>query len=348
MSNAFRLGVFVFAALCVFAGGVFLIGSKQFLFRSTYRLNAQFPNVVGLTDGAEVRVDLPHRPDQKVTVEMDLQNATRNVIKKDSVAYIQAEGLVGDKYVEVSFGSNQAAAVNSGDTIGSEAPLEISALVKKADQILNDMQGAVQNVDVTTENLKSVTSKINQGKGSVGALLNDKELYRHVNAGATAFQEDMEALKHNFLIRGFFKNRGYEDSSSLTKHEIARLPDGPYSKKFAYDAKSMFTKPDSAKLKNQKQLNETGHFLEENRFGLAVVAAYSGMKGDSDEERQLTQARAAVVRDYLVQNFKLDDTKVKTIGLGKSEEAEDDGKIEIVISPAASNGTSGRGRPSTK
>src|SRR5205085_6484137 len=157
----------------------------------------------------------------------------------------------------------------------------VSTLFKKADQILNDVQGTLQNVEVTTESLKSVTAKIDQGKGTVGALLNDKQLYQRVNAGATAFQEDMEALKHNFLLRGFFKSRGYEDSASLTKHEIAQLPAGPYSKKFTYEAKNIFSKPDSAKLKNEKQINEAGQFLEGNKFGLAVVAAYSGMKGDS-------------------------------------------------------------------
>ena len=45
------------------------------------------------------------------------------------------------------------------------------------------------------------------------------------------------------------------------------------------------------------------------------------MKGDTDDEKVLTEARAMVVRDYLVRNFKMDDTKVKTIGLGKSPEA---------------------------
>jgi len=38
----------------------------------------------------------------------------------------------------------------------------------------------------------------------------------------------MEALKHNILIRGFFKKRGYEDSEELTKHEIPKLPPGPF------------------------------------------------------------------------------------------------------------------------
>jgi len=48
MSKAIRLGIFVFATLLIFAGGVFLIGSRQFFFRKTYRLYAQFQNVAGL------------------------------------------------------------------------------------------------------------------------------------------------------------------------------------------------------------------------------------------------------------------------------------------------------------
>ncbi|PYV74155.1 MAG: MCE family protein, partial [Acidobacteria bacterium] len=75
MSRAFRLGVFIVVALLIFAGGVFWIGKKQFLFHSTYRLKAEFQNVAGLNGGAEVRVggihegtvrqiQLPTRPNE--------------------------------------------------------------------------------------------------------------------------------------------------------------------------------------------------------------------------------------------------------------------------------------------
>jgi phospholipid/cholesterol/gamma-HCH transport system substrate-binding protein len=333
--------MFIVVALAILGGGVFLIGDKQFLFSATYRLNSQFQSVAGLSNGAEVRaggihvgsvrrIDLPRRPDQKVTVEMDLEKATRDVIKKDSVAAIHAEGLVGDKYIEITFGSSEAEKVKDGDTIGSEPPLEVSALVKKADQILNNMQGAVQNVGDTANNLNSISSKINQGRGTLGSLINDKQMYQRVNQGATAFQEDMEALKHNFLVRGFFKNRGYEDSAEVTKHEIDRLPGGPCSKTFAFDAQKIFSKPDTAKLKTEKDLTDAGRYLEQNKFGLVVVAGYAGMKGDADKDRELTQARASVVRDYLVQNFKLDDKRIKTAGLGKTT---GDARVEILVYP---------------
>ena len=56
----------------------------------------------------------------------------------------------------------------------------------------------------------------------------------------------MEALKHNFLVRGFFKKRGYEDDSELTKNLIAELPAAPAIKTFTYDQKQIFDKPDTS------------------------------------------------------------------------------------------------------
>jgi len=165
-------------------------------------------------------------------------------------------------------------------------------------------------------------------------LINDKTIYQKANAGATAFADDMEALKHNFLLRGFFRKRGYEDSAELTKHQISRLPREPYMERFDYQAKQIFDKPDTAKLKDQKALNSAGSFLQNNRIGLAVVAASTGMKGDTDSSRVLTEAQSMVVRDYLIQNFRLDDTRIKTIGLGKATDGIDTGKVEILVYPA--------------
>src|SRR6266496_3067227 len=344
MSRTSRLGVFIVIALLIFSAGVFWIGEKQFLFHSTYRLKAEFQNVAGLNGGAEVRVggihegtvrqiQLPIRPNEKVGVLMDLAGGTRNVIKRDSVATIRSEGLVGDKFVEISFGSEQSPKVGDGDMIQGEPPLQISDLLNKTNEVLDTTKGAIANVNETASNLDSITSKIEVGQGSIGALINDKKIYQNVNAGAAAFQENMEALKHNFFLRGFFKERGYESAADLTKNEIPQLPDQPAEKKFDYEAKKIFDKPDTAKLKNDKTLNDAGDFLQNNRFGVAVVAAYTDMKGDTQKDRLLTEARAMVVRDYLVKNFKLEDTRIKTIGLGKSDEAAGGGGVEILVYP---------------
>ena len=137
----------------------------------------------------------------------------------------------------------------------------------------------------------------------------------------------MEAMKHNFLTRGFFKKRGYEDTENLTAHAIPKLPAKTATKEFDLDGAKLFDKPDTAKLKREKMLNDVGAYLQQNPFGLAVVAA-SQDKGDTDKLKVLTEARAAVVREYLAQNFKLDDTRVKTIGLGKGDQGD---RVEILI-----------------
>jgi len=342
MTRTFRLGLFVVATLAILVVGVFLIGNQQSRFRSTYRVRTQFANVGGLEQGADVRVggvhegtvrriDLPNQPNGQITVQFDLETRTRGAVNRASVASIKSEGLLGDKYIEVSFGQPGAGKLNNGDTIPGEPPLDFSDLVKKANQILGTTDAAVENLQGTTRDLQSVTAKINQGKGTVGELINDPAIYQRANAGVAAFQEDMEALKHNFLLRGFFKNRGYEDETDLAKHRIARLPDERPLGEYVYDPAKIFDKTDSAKIKNAKMLNEAGHFLETNPFGLAVVEVSTGATGDTEKSRMLAEARAMVVREYLANHFKFDDTRLKTLPLGKN--AQETAKVEIVAYP---------------
>jgi len=361
MSRAARLGAFIIAALAILAAGIFIIGNKKYLFTTTYRLKAQFATVVGLDPGADVRVGgvhsgsvrgikLPDKPDGKITVLMDLQRSTHDIIKQDSVAAIETEGLLGNEYVSISFGSAQAPNVKDDDTIASEPPLVIADLMKKADGILDTSQEALDNVTVVTANLSSISGKINQGQGTVGALVNDKKIYteldqttaglrdtvNHAQVGVAAFQENMEALKQNFLLRGYFKKRGYENSTDLAKNEITRLPETSPLKTFTFDSKLLFDKVDTAQPKNQKSLRAAGQFLADTEFGVAVVAVSTGMTGDTQKDLVLTQARAMVVRDYLVGNFSFDDSQLKTLGLGKGKSANLDsswGTVEIIVYP---------------
>jgi len=294
MSRAFRLGILVLAGLVIAAGGIFLIGDKRFEFRRTYELKAQFKNVAGLNNGADVRVggihlgtvrqiSLPEGPEGKLTVVMDLAESTREVIRKDSVATIKTEGLLGNKYVEVTFGSQKAPAIESGDEIRGETPEDFS---------------------------DAALAAMNQ-----------------VRDAASSLEDDADAVKHNFLLRGFFKRRGYESAEDLDRNRIGRLPKEPSSKEFEYDAKDLFDEADNAKLKNKKTLDAAGKFLEENKFRLAVVATSLEM-GDSRKDRLISEARAKVVRDYLVENFQFDDTRLKLLAMGKRNGTS---KVEILV-----------------
>jgi phospholipid/cholesterol/gamma-HCH transport system substrate-binding protein len=365
MSRVARLGVFIVATLAVLAAGIFIIGSKEYLFRSTYQLKTQFDNVAGLAVGADVQVGgvhsgtvhsitLPHKPGDKVIVAMDLDRSTMEIIKRDSVASIETTGVLGNQYVAISFGSQGQAEVKDGEIIQSKPPLELGALLVKTSAILDSSQQAIQNATLATAHLNSVSAKIDSGQGTVGALLNDKQLYNNLEettatlhatmlqaqTGVTDFQENMEALKHNFFLSGYFKKRGYEDSADLEANEIGGLPQSAPVKTFTYTARQLFDSRDSAKMKDQKTLKAAGDFLAQSQFGVAVVVVSTGMDGDTQKDLVLTEARAMVIREYLVENFGFDDSQLKTLGMGKQTGATSDadwGSIQILIFPAGTD-----------
>jgi phospholipid/cholesterol/gamma-HCH transport system substrate-binding protein len=361
MSRVARLGAFIIFALAVLASGVFVIGSKEYLFRRTYQLKAQFDNVAGLAEGADVQVGgvhsgtvseilLPSKPGDKVSVVMELAKSTHEIIKGNSVASIQTEGLLGNQYVAISFGSARQAELKDGDMLLSEPPLQMADLLKKTNGILDGSQQAIQNITLATAHLNAVSAKIDGGQGTVGALVNDKQLYSNLEAtsttlhatmlqaqtGVSDFQENMEALKHNFLLSGYFKKRGYDDSAELSANQIGGLPRGEPVKAFTYTAKQLFDGHDSAKLKNHKSLNAGGEFLAQNQFGFAVVVVSTDMEGDTQKDLLLTEARAMVIRRYLVENFGFDDGLLKTFGMGKQTDTgsqADWGSIQILVFP---------------
>jgi outer membrane protein OmpA-like peptidoglycan-associated protein len=260
------------------------------------------------------------------------------------MASIETEGLLGNQFLAISFGSAGQADVEDGDVIESEPPLLMADMLKKANGMLDSGQNA-------TEHLNSVSAKIDAGQGTVGALVNDKQLYNNLQQttvtlhdtmlqaqiGVTNFQENMEALKHNFLLSGYFRKRGYEDSGGLKANSIDELPQGTPAKSFTFTGKQLFDSLNSAKLKNEKSLNAGGEFLTENQFGFAVIVVSTGMEGDTQKDLVLTQARAMVIREYLVEHFGFDDSQLKTLGMGKqtgSNLETDWGSIQILVFPA--------------
>ena len=224
-------------------------------------------------------------------------------------------------------------------------------LLAKTSAILDSSQQAILNTTLATAHLNSVSAKIDSGQGTVGALVNDKQVYENLEqttaslqatmvlaqAGVTDFQENMEALKHNFLLSGYFKKRGYEDSASLAANKIAELPRSTPEKTFTYSAKQIFDDRDSAKMKDEKTLKDAGDFLAQTPFGVAGVVVSTGMDGDTQKDLVLSEARAMVIREYLAENFGFDDSQLKTLGQGKQPGANLDadwGSIQILIYPA--------------
>ena len=362
MSRAARLGAFIVATLAILVAGVFIIGSKQYLFSSTYQLKSRFDNVEGLDAGGDVRVGgvhagtvrqivLPHKPGDMVTVVMDLSPSTREIIKQDSVVSIETEGLLGNQYLAISFGSAQSPDVRDGDMIASQPPLEMADLLQKASDLLDGSQEAIENAtqgdcesefDQRQDQWRAGNrGSADQRQASLQQPGTDQRRYaRHHGAGASRgdrFQGKHGRPEAQLPVARIFQEPRLRRFSELAKNEIERLPQGTPAKEFTYSAKQLFDKQDSAKLKNQKSLNSGGQFLAGNEFGVAVVVVSTGMEGDTQKNLVLTQARAMVVRQYLVENFGFDDSQLKTLGMGKQADAGTDagwGKVQILVYPA--------------
>jgi len=125
MSRSFRLGLFILTTLAILAAAVFLVGRQESKFGSNYLVRSEFASVAGLSEGADVRVGgirkgtvqsirLPQSPDGKDVLTLSLSKDTQAIVRQDSVAAIQSEGLLGDKYVEVSFGSVDSPRLKGG------------------------------------------------------------------------------------------------------------------------------------------------------------------------------------------------------------------------------------------
>ncbi len=370
MKKMALLGLFIFGAMVILFTGVFVIGNQQRMFTHSYHLRAEFPTVSGLLGGAEVRlggvrkgtvdeIRLPSRPGGKVLVVMSLDDSTRNLVKQDSMAAIETQGLLGNKFLAISFGSPESQGVKDWDTIGCLPPLDVSDLLKKTGDIMDTTHRTLTRFETTSDHIAAITARIDRGDGSLGAVLNDRGLYNKLSAattdiaatssearqtvaeakvGVTAFSENMQALKQNILFRGYFKDRGYLDPTELTKWEIAKLPEAAPVKSFTFPAGDLFEKPQATKLKDKKRLTEVGTYLETHPFGLVVIQAFTGHAGAREENLVLTQAQAVVVRTFLAEKFDLDDAKLKTKGMGEVDATRPEQTHWIEISVYAAVG----------
>ena len=307
-SNHVRLGLFMLVGLACLVATLFLVGRKQNLFSSSLSVDADFRNVAGLVTGNNVRlgginVGTVHRirilNDSTVRVSLNLNRDVRNFVKKNAVAYIGTDGLVGNTIINLKPGRTPAPPVEAGDLLATTTPLGLEKLMSTFNrsninlvaitsdlrqithklnnsdplwQLLNDRQLAanvrqsLRNVanasgqlEASAHDVHLLTQGVRRGQGAAGYLLTDKDfgnqlrhasrqlagtsdtlartlasLKRQVQTGAgplntlladtsmsrnmrqslqnveqgtAGFNQSMEALKHNFLFRGYFRRQ---------------------------------------------------------------------------------------------------------------------------------------------
>ena len=188
--RAVIVGVFVFLALVIFVLGVMTLGGQKSLFNRGAKINAVFNEVNGLQPGnnvwfAGVKVgtvqDVMITEEGKVKVEMNLDKDHISVIKKDAKAKVGSDGFIGNKLIILYGGSNGAAVVEDGTTLSAGASLN-----------MEDMMGTLQdnnkNILAITANFKTITDGMVSGKGSLGKLLNDDQLFTDLQNTVTTIK----------------------------------------------------------------------------------------------------------------------------------------------------------------
>lgn len=324
-SKVVGAGAFVVVGVLLFTVGLFMIGERRMLFEDRFPVYTEFGKLGQLELGAVVRVSgmdagevtdilIPPSPAGKFRVKMEIREDLHGLVRTDSVASSQMEGLVGAIFVNIAAGSETESPVPPEGTIPSREPFSMADLMDQASSTITlvtdtvealrgDVEKAVQQIALTAEDAHAmvedvrpditaiarhanqiaadtqhITASIRDGQGTIGKLINDDGLYRRAQeiadeakeiAGdvkdvmanvrevslearravsdfrskdgpAQGLMSDMrvtlgqareaiadladntEAMKRNFLLRGFFNKRGYFDLDALSPVEYRK------------------------------------------------------------------------------------------------------------------------------
>ncbi len=176
ISHKVRLGIFISLGIAVFIFAIYFIGEQQQLFRSTFRLSGVFKDVAGLQVGNNVRLsginvgtidNISIISDTSVRVVIFVDENTRQFIKKDAVASIGSEGLMGNKVLIISPGTGGKMNIENDDIIATSQPTDI-------DDIMKSLKTTIDNTANITGNLATISTNIESGKGTIGGLIMDK------------------------------------------------------------------------------------------------------------------------------------------------------------------------------
>ena len=213
----------------LFVLGLFMIGDRRALFSRDFELYTEFSRLGGIQNGAIVRVAgadageveeirVPRNPSEKFRLKLRVLEDLRGLVRTDSVASIQTDGLVGNKFIQIEAGSDAAPQAPDGATIAGTDLYDMGDLLGQASETMKGMNDLIIEVrtglnqtlsgvaatmgeankimagldremkvilrkgDVVVSDLGGMVRDIRAGKGTAGRLVNDTELYDRANA----------------------------------------------------------------------------------------------------------------------------------------------------------------------
>ena len=193
-SQKIRLGIFVIIGTLVLIAALYFIGNRQHLFTRNIPVFAQFENVNGLQIGNNVRYSginvgtvskIEMLEESRILVQMVVEESTGRFIKKDAIATIGSDGLVGSMVVNILPGNENLASIVPGDTIETYSRIG-------ADDMLSTLNQTNENAALLTSDLLKITNKILEAKGTLGVLVSDTILAQDIKLTLNNLKETSE------------------------------------------------------------------------------------------------------------------------------------------------------------
>ncbi|OFZ09740.1 MAG: hypothetical protein A2338_00745 [Bacteroidetes bacterium RIFOXYB12_FULL_41_6] len=214
-----RLGMFVAGGLALFVLAIFIIGKQKNLFNPVFKLTTTYYNVSGLQVGNNIRFsgvnvgtvdNIRIINDSTVRVDLLVRKEVKQFIKSDSEVAIGSEGLIGDRLLIITQGSSASHLAREGEELASIEPVE-------TDAIIASLEITAGNAEIVSQQLAEIMININSGTGTLGRLIQDTTIARNLDQtilnlkkSSKGLDENMEAVKHNFLLKGFFNKKAKE------------------------------------------------------------------------------------------------------------------------------------------
>ena len=211
--------MFVAGGLALFVLAIFIIGKQKNLFNPVFKLTTTYYNVSGLQVGNNIRFsgvnvgtvdNIRIINDSTVRVDLLVRKEVKQFIKSDSEVAIGSEGLIGDRLLIITQGSSASHLAREGEELASIEPVE-------TDAIIASLEITAGNAEIVSQQLAEIMININSGTGTLGRLIQDTTIARNLDQtilnlkkSSKGLDENMEAVKHNFLLKGFFNKKAKE------------------------------------------------------------------------------------------------------------------------------------------
>lgn len=198
IGSKIRLGLFISIGIAVFIIGIYLIGQRQHLFRSTFRISGVFEDVAGLQAGNTVQlsgvsvgtVDLVSIvSDTSVRVEVVIDDRVRQFIRKDAIISIGSEGLMGSKMLIINPGTGNKKLIEDGDIVQTKQPVNLDA-------VFSSLKTTIDNTSDIINNLSKIAASVQAGEGTIGRLIMDSSLAQDIDSTIVNLRQGSDGFKY--------------------------------------------------------------------------------------------------------------------------------------------------------